>query len=144
MVNYLYDFDAMIKTSIMLSMGDYATGLANSATNLTPDRNGYQALVILVQTGGVGLVSGTGSAEFVLRHADENVTGSMVDCDASDFIAPVTSIPVVDSGTNQLLKFTYIGNKRFVRLKIAVVGTVSVLTVGASYILGNPQRIPIP
>lgn len=126
------------------------------ANSLTIDTQGYESVTFVLST---EETAGTGDFFISVFESDTDVTADFTRVANStvanpylinllgvvDVDDPLGWVVVFDGSTdnNKVIKFAYIGKKRYLRLPLTTADTPS-LTFGVVAILGNPLQAPTP
>lgn len=96
----------------------------------------FQAAMVVVQTGTIT----DGSHVFTIEESDDNSAWGTAPAASIQGTAPT----LVTGGTfnNKALCFSYIGFKRYIRVKSTVSGTTSGGFYAATVVLGDPRVLP--
>jgi len=102
------------------------------------DTQGYDAITVIVPFGDWGDTT-TGGIEVALQHSDDTVSGNFVDVPDADMTDTITGTSTVSGASttgvfarvdaaaedDTIYKTGYLGNKRYVRTKLAATGNQS-------------------
>ena len=123
------------------------TGIANGSLSDVIDRQGYESVEFIVNHGSGG-ASVADVTTVILYESDSATAASFTSVANADLLGteaavgcPAENPRTSGVGKNKTGKLGYIGNKRYLRMRIYGTGTATSI-VAAQAILSNPSRRP--
>jgi hypothetical protein len=102
------------------------------------DTQGYQSIVFICATGTIA------DGDYAFSLQSTNTTGqNYLAVPATDIIGTVPAF-TLDTDDDQVRRFSYRGDDRFLRIQVTAANTNNGGTVGAYALLGSPDNAPAP
>jgi hypothetical protein len=109
-------------------------------TSLTVDRLGFDALTFALVSGEIA--SSGALISVVAYHGDQSNMSDETAVDLVDILGQSTSGFSGSAAQNKTRKMGYIGNKRYVRLKLTTTSNSGNIFLSAVAVLGKPSQAP--
>lgn len=107
-------------------------------TGLTIDRQGFDSVEFAATLGTITTAGTTYAVE--VQESDTTTSGDFTPVADIDLLGAEPAF--VDSEINTTKKVGYIGNKRYVRVKVTPAGNTGASTFAVTAVLGNPALAP--
>lgn len=114
------------------------TGAANGTLSGIIDRQGFNSVEFVYQSGGSASVADTITPVVFEAAATGDSFTSVADADLLGTEAALT----LTTSAGKIGRVGYVGSKRYLKLKLYGVGTATAV-VAASAVLGNPNQAPV-
>lgn len=109
-------------------------------TGATIDRSGFDSLEFVIATG--TLADAGASFAVTVEHDNDSAMGIASNPAASELVGTPAGASFTEASDGVIRRIGYIGDKRYVRIKITPTGNASSADVAAVAILGHPRLLP--
>ncbi len=113
-----------------------ADATAHEVVGATIDLSGYNSAMIVLVMGGIAT---GGGVTYKLYEDDASNMATESECTVANHGILESPTAITDKDDNKAYKISYVGNKRYIRLKITTTGSVAI-AYGAVAILGHKRN----
>lgn len=134
--------DQMNELHFVMALAPVATALAADTAQVCAiiDRQGYQSLTYLIQTG--TLADANATFAVTMEHGDDSGLSDTAAVASTDLVGTLALASFQFDDDSEPRKIGYVGAKRYTRLTITPTGNSGAAPMSVTAVLGNPSKSP--